>query len=149
MRVKDNLVKIGKSILLLVGLNALFYLFLVLAFMIPAQGKIKENVGLSLFTWQNESVSPILDNSKSYWLDQGSDMIFANIAVNYTENPFRAAIIMPWETCNYQGDGEPMYYNLIQALYYQDGEETYHMQYSKHWKLIVGMFRNLFLVWQI
>lgn len=149
MRVKDNLVKIGKSILLLVGLNALFYLFLVLAFMIPAQGKIKENVGLSLYTWQNESVSPILDNSKSYWLDQGSDMIFANIAVNYTENPFRAAITMPWETGNYQGDGEPMYYNLIQALYYQDGEETYHMEYSKHWKLIVGMIRIMFLVWQI
>lgn len=150
-----RLKKIGRNVVLTIGilvvLNVVYLMFMTLAFSLPADGKIKENIGASLYTWENEDIGQIFDDTKSFFLDLSSDMIWANIAATRTDNPLLTAIEMPYKQVAFDGEGvvEKMYRYLIQALYYPDSEETISTNYSRYWMLIAGILRILFVFWEI
>lgn len=129
--------QLAKKLLLgvgiLVALNVIYLLFMTFAFSIPADGKIKENIGLSLYTWQDEDITPIFDDAQSYFQDIGSDLIWANIAATRTNNPILAAIELPYKQVSFEGEGDVArkVQHLIQALYYPDSEETISTNYSR------------------
>lgn len=135
----------------LIIVNILFFVFMMLTYKIPTQGRIKENVGNSLYTLQNEQVSPFFNNPKEYWNDFGSDMIWINMATVQTDDPVRTTIILPRKRAvNFPEEGERTYYDLIQALYYPENDElTSTASYSRYWMLTVGLLRILFLFWKI
>lgn len=148
IRLKTIMKRVVMFIGVLLALNVLYFAFMTLAFSIPAEGKVKENMGNSLFTWQKDTAFPIFDDGKSYWYDLQGELLWANIAVNYTDNPIATTIEMPYTEVSGQAEGD-FCAPLIQALYYPDAENSIHTSYSRYWMLIAGVFRILFLVWEI
>lgn len=146
-KLKNILTKIGIGIIVLLAANLLYFLFMSACFMIPAE-KVKPNVEMSLYTWDGENQFAFFDNARAMWLDFGSDMIWANIAVSNVENPFKAAIELPYAVGGEMNE-QASYNNLIRGLYYTQSEDFIMTTYPRYWMLMVGIIRVLFCFWEI
>ena len=145
--VKNIMNKIGIGIGILIVVNLLYFLFMSACFMIPAQ-KVRPNVEMSLYTWDKETQFPFFDDARAMWLDFGSDMIWANIALTDVENPFRAAIELPYATGG-EINGKMSYNDLVRGLYYTDSEDFVTTTYPRYWMLMAGVIRILFCFYEI
>lgn len=139
---KNVLRKTGLGIAVLLGINILYFLFMSICFMVPGQ-KARANIEESLYTWQKDQRFPFLDSGKALWLDFGSDMIWANIALRDVDNPWKAAIELPYVEGAEESD-EKTFNNLILGLYYADAEDTIEAAYPRYWMLMAGVIRILF-----
>lgn len=146
--VKRRAFLVGKGILLLLLLNALYLLFMTLAYCIPREGRVKMHIEESLGTWQNESTSPVFDNMKAYWPDVHSDLIWVNCALSETNgHPLWSAVALPYQTNPNVDSQEDDYQwqNIVTALYYSQDPTTVNQTYSRYWMLCVGVLRILFV----
>lgn len=139
--------KIGIGIAVLIVVNLLYFLFMAACFMIPAE-KVRANIEMSLYTWEGETDFPFFDNGRACWLDFGSDMIWANIALSDVENPFKAAIELPYAIGG-EENGSVHFNNLVRGLYYTESEDFVTTNYPRYWMLMVGVIRILFCFWEI
>lgn len=141
-RIENVLKRIGIGILILLAANALYFLFMTACFTIPAE-KVRTNIELSLYTWSEEETFPFFDNARGLWLDFGSDMIWANIALMDVENPMKAAIELPYASGSEEND-QMSFQNLVRGLYYAESEEAVSDVYPRYWMLMAGILRILF-----
>ena len=146
-KVKNVLRKAGIGIGVLMAVNLLYFLFMAACFMIPAE-KVKPNIEMSLYTWDEEKQFPFFDNARAMWLDFGSDMIWANIALTDVENPFRAAIELPYATGG-EANEKVSFNDLVRGLYYTDSEDFVTTIYPRYWMLMAGVIRILFCFYEI
>ena len=146
-KVKNVLRKAGIGIGVLMAVNLLYFLFMAACFMIPAE-KVKPNIEMSLYTWDEEKQFPFFDNARAMWLDFGSDMIWANIALTDVENPFRAAIELPYATGG-EANEKVSFNDLVRGLYYTDSEDFVTTTYPRYWMLMAGVIRILFCFYEI
>lgn len=147
----DILKKVGKCAGIVLIFNVVFIVFLTLTYMIPVDGKIKENVGNSLYALNGEDRFPIFHDPNGFWFDNGTDMGWINMAVTQTDKPLADAVGMYWKITLDEPpeDQERDYYDLIQALYYPNADNTATMDYSRCGVLMVGILKVLFLVYEI
>lgn len=147
----DKLKMAGKCIAVILILNAAFMLFMTLTYMIPVDGRIKTNIGDSLYALENEDPFPIFHDPAGYWIDLVTDMIWMNIAAVRQDDPFRGAVELQWKQTKEEipEGGTAGYYHLIQALYYPDADSTGHADYSRCVALFVGVLKLLFLLFDI
>lgn len=146
---KKTFTQLYKISVLTVVTNIILYLFLVLAYSIPMEGelgsRIRSNVELSLFTWENENESPLFDNKKIFWHTVGEDQLMINIAIQSSGNPFYDAAANMVKI--YSTDENERYDNLIGNLYYpQDGDS---IPYSHYYGIVSGIYRILLIFYQI
>ena len=146
-KVKNVLTKMGIGIGVLIIANCLYFLFMSMCFMIPAE-KVRSNIEMSLYTWDGEDMFPFFDNARAMWLDFGSDMIWANIALTDVENPFKAAIELPYATGG-EANSKVSFNDLVQGLYYTESEDFVTTTYPRYWMLMVGIIRVLFCFCEI
>lgn len=147
----EILKKIGKCLAILVILNIVYMIFMTVAYTTPVDGKVKENVGNSLFTVVNEDQFPVFHDPNGYWNDITTDLIWLNMAVCEGKNPFEGAMALYYQmTSNIPEDGNPQtYHHLVSALYYNGAEGTHMQQYSRYWLLFMGILKPMFLIWEI
>lgn len=145
--VKNILQKIGIGIVMLLVVNALYFLFMTVCFMIPAE-KVRPNIEESLYTWSEDNVFPFFESRQGLWLDFGSDMIWANIALSDVENPMKAAIELPYAAGG-EDDEQMSFNNLVRGLYYADSEDAVMASYPRYWMLMAGILRILFTFLEI
>lgn len=148
--------KIIFDIIIFIALNGMFLAFMTWSFSIDIGERGKENIGNSLNTLSTETMSPLFDDPKTYWNDLGSDMNLYNIAISKVDNPFVAAVELPWKTKQDVGEfgdrnGSDMvpYWNLVQAIYMPDYDNTGDNSYSRSWHLIVGIVRPLLIHFEV
>ena len=146
-KIKNVLTKIGLGIAILIAVNVLYFLFMSMCFMVPAE-KVKPNIEMSLYTWDKETQFPFFDSGRAMWLDFGSDMIWANIALTDVENPFKAAIELPYATGG-EANSKVSFNDLVQGLYYTESEDFVTTTYPRYWMLMVGIIRVLFCFCEI
>ena len=147
LSIEEILQKIGIGIAILILINALYFLFMAVSFMVPAE-KVRPNIELSLYTWSEEEQYPFFDSARSVWLDFGSDMIWANIALTDVDNPMKAAIELPYAIGGEEND-QVSFNNLVRGLYYAKSDDAVTTVYPRYWMLMVGILRILFSVMQI
>ena len=138
---------VGKGVLLLLLLNALYLLFMTLAYCIPREGRVRDHIEESLGTWQDESTSPVFDNMKAYWPDVHSDLIWVNCALSEAGgHPLYNAVALPYQTNPNIDSQEDDYQwqNIVTAMYYSNDPTTVGQTYSRYWMLCVGFLRILF-----
>ena len=146
-KVKNVLTKMGIGIGVLIIANCLYFLFMSMCFMIPAE-KVRSNIEMSLYTWDGDDMFPFFDNARAMWLDFGSDMIWANIALTDVVNPFGAAIELPYATGG-EANSKVSFNDLVQGLYYTESEDFVTTTYPRYWMLMVGIIRVLFCFCEI
>lgn len=147
IKLKNILKKAAIGVSVLIVANLLYFMFMSICFMVPAQ-KVKPNIEMSLYTWQDETTFPFFDNGRAIWLDFGSDMIWANIALSDVDNPFKAAIELPYAIGGEEND-DKNFNNLIRGLYYTESEDFAITTYPRYWMLMVGVIRVLFCFCEI
>lgn len=147
----DILKKIIKCAGIVLGLNIIFIIFLTLTYMIPVDGKIKEHVGNSLYALDGDDKFPVFHDPNGFWNDNSTDMEWINMAVTTKSNPLKGAVGLYWKTTTDEilEGGEARYYDLINALYYPDADNTGVMEYSRCGILTVGFLKILFLLYEI
>lgn len=147
INIKNMMTKVAIGIGVLIAANLLYFLFMTMCFMVPAE-KVKPNIEMSLYTWQEETPFPFFDNGRAMWLDYGSDMIWANIALTNVDNPLKAAIELPYAIGGEEND-DVHFNNLIRGLYYTESEDFTMTTYPRYWMLMVGIIRVLFCFCEI
>lgn len=136
-KITEIIREVCKLVVGILIINGLFLAFMYIAFLIPKE-RMQDNMGQALEVWQYErdSAKPLFYDD-GFYLDSFSDMIWANIASQDTDNPFRTVVAMEYSS---SGDNDP-YNNLIEALYYED---TNIANYSRYWNLCAGFMRVAF-----
>lgn len=147
IRIKNVLQKIGIGIGVLLAANLLYFLFMAMCFMVPSE-KVRPNIEMSLYTWDAEAQYPFFDDARAMWLDFGSDMIWANIALTDVENPFKAAIELPYAVGGEMND-KMSWNDLVRGLYYTESEDFVMTTYPRYWMLMAGVIRILFCFCEI
>lgn len=145
--IKSILRKMGFGIVILVTLNVVYLGFMTACFMIPAE-KVRPNIEESLYTWSEDNAFPFFESRRGVWLDFGSDMIWANIALSDVENPMKAAIELPYAAGGEAND-QMSFNNLVRGLYYTDSEDAVTAVYPRYWMLMAGVLRILFTFFEI
>ena len=147
MKKNKILKKIGIGIATLLFVNMLYFLFMTLSFTIPAE-KVRPNIEMSLYTWAEDKMFPFFENPQGLWLDFGSDMIWANIALSNVDNPSKAAITLP-HAVGGEANDKISFNNLVMGLYYTESEDFATSVYPRYWMLMVGVLRILFTFLEI
>lgn len=139
---KEYGIKFIKGIIIVLLLNVLYFLFMVMAFHIP-KDMMSTNMGLALEVWQHEidQVEPLFYDD-GFYIDSFSDMIWANIASQDTDNPVKTVVSMDYTYV----EGCGSYDNLIAALYYEDAGTQ---SYSRYWNLVAGFMRIFFCFFKL
>ena len=133
--------KILKRMIMIIGLNLVYLLFMMGTFLIPTDS-IEKNVEKALEIWvdNKEYEYPVFDNSTVYF-DNLSDMIWANMSTVKGDNPIYQVISLQSYT---RSEDANAFDSLVTAIYYRDNANF--ATYSRYWNLNVGFLKILFSI---